>query len=906
MPDTSKNECGSCGTQAPERARFCSSCGALIVSDDLPTLSSPVPGAKTPGSRNASSRPSAVQRDTGEARFVPGTVLAGRYRIVALLGKGGMGEVYRADDLTLGQPVALKFLPSSADSDEMLARFRNEVRIARRVSHRNVCRVYDIGEAEGQHFLSMEYVEGEDLASLLKRIGRLPPDKALDVARSVCAGLAAAHEKGVLHRDLKPANVMLDRQGQVVITDFGLAALVGQVPEHDVRSGTPSYMAPEQLANGEVTAKSDIYALGLVLYEIFTGRRAFESGTLAGATRARTETKPSSPSSVVRDLDPAVERVILWCLEREPERRPRSALAVAAALPGGDPLAAALEAGDTPSPEIVAEAGETTGLRPRSALLRLGAIALGLAAILALAIRSSGLDQIGVEPPDALAQKAREILARLGYPETPYDTAHGFGPEAAAIRYFEEKEKPPSWDDVLTGRPPLVFYWYRTSPRRMLVLDFDSDLLTPGVVGIWNPPATVSGMVNVGLDARGRLNFLQVLPPEVEEAPKEARTPDWDALFVAAGLDRAQFQPAEPSWTSLAASDARMAWTGTWPGTSRPLRVEAAAFHGKPVYFTLVGPWTLPYRTHPDPRTTGEKAAGVAGVVLALLVIGAAAVLARRNYVSGRGDRRGAVRLAASVFCLHMALWLGSAHHVAALEEFGLLVASIANSLFAAGLVWLLYLSLEPYVRKHWPQTLISWSRVLAGRLRDPLVGRDLLSGVMLGLLWALIFEVFLLVVRQMGASPQLGSTEYLLEGRWVAGAWLGLLLRSIRSTLIFFLVLFLLRVLLRRRWLASLAFVVIFAAPSLLASRYLPLEGPVQLAVYSIAALAVVRFGLVALAAGILTVNLLLNVPVTASLSSWYAGSMAFVFLSVLALAVWGFYASLAGQHLWKGELFE
>ncbi len=902
--EASPTRCGSCGAPVPERARFCAACGAPIVSEDLPTLSSPVPSARRPGSK--SSHTSATTRDAAEGRFVPGTVLVGRYRIVALLGKGGMGEVYRADDLTLGQPVALKFLPSAAESEETLARFRSEVRLARRVSHTNVCRVYDIGEAEGRHFLSMEYVEGEDLASLLKRIGRLPQDKAIDVARGVCAGLAAAHEKGVLHRDLKPANVMLDRQGQVVITDFGLAALAGQVPEHDARSGTPSYMAPEQLASGEVTAKSDIYALGLVLYEIFTGRRAFESGTIAKAARARTETTPSSPSSVVKDLDPAVEHVILWCLERDPERRPRSALAVAAALPGGDPLAAALEAGVTPAPEIVAGAGETTGLRPRAALLRLAAVVVGLAAVLALSIRSSGLDQVGVESPDVLAQKARDILARLGYPGAPYDSAFGFGQEDAAIRYFEEKEKPGSWQDLLRGRPPLIFYWYRTSPQRLLALDVRSTLMTPGVVDIWDPPATLAGMVNVGLDARGQLNFLQVLPPEVEDAPVPPRAPDWDALFEAAGFERSQFQETEPRWTSLAASDARKAWTGTWPGTDLSLRIEAAAFHGRPVFFNLVSPWTPPYRSQPDRRTSGEKAATVAVIALSLVVVAVAILLARRNYLSGRGDRRGAMRLAVVVFFLQLTLWLGSAHHFPSIGEFAVLVAAVAYALLASGIVWLLYLSLEPYVRRHWPQTLISWTRLLAGRLRDPLVGRDLLSGILLGLVWSLILEAFLVAVRHAGASPQLGSTEYLLGGRWLLGVGLGLLIGSIRSTWMFFFVLFLLRVLLRRTWLAAVAFTLLFTAPLLLMSHYPLLEGPVRLAIYAIAALAVVRFGLVALAAGLLTAEFILNAPVTANLSSWYVGSMAFAYLSVLTLALWACWTSLAGQRLWKGELFD
>src|SRR3984893_9538185 len=167
-----------------------------------------------------------------------------------------MGEVYRANDLLLGQTVALKFLPARATSDEnTLARFRNEVRIARQISHPNVCRVYDIGEAEGSTYLSMEYVDGEDLASLLRRIGRLPQDKALEIARQLCAGLAAAHREGVLHRDLKPANVMLDGRGRAVMTDFGLASLAERIEGYDARSGTPAYMAPEQLAGQEVTAK---------------------------------------------------------------------------------------------------------------------------------------------------------------------------------------------------------------------------------------------------------------------------------------------------------------------------------------------------------------------------------------------------------------------------------------------------------------------------------------------------------------------------------------------------------------------------------------------------------------------------------------------------------------------------
>jgi len=156
-----------------------------------------------------------------------------------------MGEVYHADDLTLEQPVALKFLPEALGNDEeRLKRFRQEVRIARQIAHPNVCRVYDIGEADGLVFLSMEYIAVEDLSSLLRRIGRLPPDKAVEIAQQLAFGLAAAHVKGVLHGDLKPANVMLDERGEAKITDFGLAAAVGSIERGDIRSGTPATWHP--------------------------------------------------------------------------------------------------------------------------------------------------------------------------------------------------------------------------------------------------------------------------------------------------------------------------------------------------------------------------------------------------------------------------------------------------------------------------------------------------------------------------------------------------------------------------------------------------------------------------------------------------------------------------------------
>jgi tetratricopeptide (TPR) repeat protein len=261
--------------------------------------------------------------DTAPPRFAPGQVFAGRYRMVARIGRGGMGEVWRADDLTLATPVALKFIRSATAGTR--AGILNEVRLARKITHPAVCRVFDVGEADGEVFLSMELVRGEDLASLIRRVGRLPSDKVIDIARQLCGGIAAAHAVGVLHRDLKPANVLIDDQGQVRITDFGIAvAGLDRVPQALV--GTPDYMAPEQLLPGApLTERTDVYALGLLLYELVVGQHAF--------TRSGTRMSPVRPSTFLPYVNPELERVMLQALSPDPRARPASAEALAASLP---------------------------------------------------------------------------------------------------------------------------------------------------------------------------------------------------------------------------------------------------------------------------------------------------------------------------------------------------------------------------------------------------------------------------------------------------------------------------------------------------------------------------------------------------------------------------------------------
>jgi serine/threonine-protein kinase len=279
-------------------------------------------------------------------------------------------------------------------------------------------------------------------------------------------------------------------------------------------------MAPEQLTGKEVTVRSDIYALGLVLYELFTGKRVFEAKSIQELMRLHEKSAPPTPSSHVKDIDPLVERVILRCLEKDPKARPASAIQVAAALPGGDPLQAALAAGETPSPEMVAAAGEKTGLRPAVALSCLIAIIAGL---LIAAFLSSKVHLVGRLPlensPDVLANKARETISRLGYTDRPVDTAYGFNYDGGYLRYAREQGDPATYQSRLrTGRPAVIRFWYRESPQYLeagLVEGSGRPALV-GVVTPGEPPPIISGMASAVLDPQGRLIAFSAVPPQVD------------------------------------------------------------------------------------------------------------------------------------------------------------------------------------------------------------------------------------------------------------------------------------------------------------------------------------------------------------------------------------------------------
>jgi serine/threonine-protein kinase len=884
--------CSACGTPVPASDTTVSASTAAAASGSPPPASA-VDLHAAAGGRS----PFRVQE---QGHVSLGTVVAGRYRVLELLGQGGMGEVYRANDLKLGQTIALKFLTKNLAADPArTSRLLHEVRLARQVSHPNVCRVYDVGDDQGEHFISMEYVRGEDLRRLLRRIGRFPHDKAVQIARQLCAGLAAAHAEGILHRDLKPANVMLDDRGVAHIMDFGLAVLAEQ--EGGAREGTPAYMAPEQLTGGRLSVRSDLYSLGLVLYELFTGQRVFRGQTPADLLRERSS-GPASPSRLVADLDPAVERVIVRCLEPQPQRRPVSALAVSVMLPGADALTEAMAAGDTPSPSLVA-AAETEGLRPPVAVACLAGVCVSLGLVVALS--GDIADHLHADyAPQGLATKGRELLRRLGYRAASADAAGGFQLGIPYLRHAQATQLSSSGSLAAPGAAtPSIVYWYRQSPHHLVSTDFFS------IVSADSPAPVVAGMVGIELDPQGRLISLQAMPPQVEEPTDAAGEPDWSMLFDAGGLDLSRFQPVPPRWTPLGFAEIRRAWEGRHPDRPDvPIRVEAAGYRGLPVGFTLVTAWTDSRRAGGTPARVQTRAGASVQVVrlgLLLALLAAGGILTYRNLTQRRGDRRGAARLAVFVVTLVSAVWLLKADHAPTTGEFLQFVIASGWALSLAAMIWLFYIATEPYIRRRWPRMLISWSRLLAGDWRDSLVGRDVLVGTLAGIATLAARQVYLWLghapsrpIDTLNLRMLLGLPQLLAEAMFrvpaalfwgLGGAFLLLLLAG----------------LLRRDWLASVAFLLLFVVPLAVISTVPWVTAVYAAAVWTGRLMLLFRFGVLANVTHWLVWLLVDVTPLTTHLTGWYSGPTFFAVFFTAGIASWGFVRSLGGRGLSLDDLF-
>ena len=836
------------------------------------------------------SHPSITSHSTiDEGRFPPGTLLGQRYRIVSVLGRGGMGEVYRANDLILGQPVALKFLPVEMAQDEhILTRFRNEVRVARQVSHPNVCRMYDLGEVDGQPFLSMEYVDGEDLSTLLKRIGHLSQDKGVELARQLCAGLAAAHDKGVLHRDLKPANLLLNSKGQLMITDFGLAGLAEQV-QTDIRSGTPAYMAPEQLSGLEVTHKSDIYALGLVLYEMFSGKKAHAAETRAELQRLKDGGSAPSLSSLVKDLDPAIERVIERCLSPDPMRRPSSALAVSAALPGGDPLAAALAAGETPTPEMVAASGSHDGLRPRTALLLVLAIIVGWIGVAMLNSHVTLLDKIPFDQPtDALAQKAKEMIATLGYTDKPADVLYGFSKNTAYQEQLNKHFGGKAWEHLMHTRPSLVNFWYRTTPGSLWPAN-DRNIYPSEM----DPPMTVPGMVRISLDPEGRLLNFRALP-RATDSPLDGPD-DWSALFKLADLDMGMFKPVEPKGLPQVTFDQRSEWKGTISQhIPHEFRVEAAAYRGRLVHFSVAVDWGDPPAA---PPASGPDWGSRFSLLLYTSAYVFAAWMAWNNWKAGRTDRLGAWRLAILMAAGAFSTCLLAAHYNTFMNFNRAMSNWLAVSIFVGVLFGTMYMAFEPHVRKRWPEMLVGWARLFSGRFTDPLVGRHVLYGVAGAMGAGLLAGVSNMAEKSLRLDPMVGDLQALTGVRFHFATFTSLFANTIgRATFMVFLLLGL-RVLLRNQWLALAATASIFSAMIAVNSALPWFVFGIAFLMNGLMLFYLLRFGYLATVV-VMTCNYFMgHFPPDLHWANWYASSSTLCILFLAFLTAYGFRVATAGQ---------
>jgi serine/threonine-protein kinase len=901
--------CPKCNSENSDTAKFCNNCATSLQ----PSEKVPVPTQTLEKSRekltpvSSDSRPSSWD-SVMHGRFLPGTMLAARYRIVGLLGKGGMGEVYRADDIKLGQAVALKFLPPQFSKEPIrLEYFHNEVRLARQVSHPNVCRVHDIGEVEGQHFLSMEYVDGEDLATLIRRIGRLPQDKGLDIAQQICAGMAAAHDRGVLHRDLKPANVMLDGRGRVKITDFGLARLTTEQEGSDARIGTPAYMAPEQLAGGQVTEQSDIYSLGLILFEVFTGKRAYAADSVAELMKIRERSSPLVPSTIVPDIDPVVEQVIQQCLKKEPQERPQSVLAVAAALPGGDPLAAALAAGETPSPEMVAAAGKSGRMHPRIAIGWLVLLLLGLITAAFLADKATVLGRAEItERPEALDKVARDIIDNLGYDTLPKDRAYGFEYDKDYLWALRMEGNASSRSERIEQTKQLgIYFWYRQSPEYLIPV-----ARSAWIVSAVDPPQTLPRMVGVRLKGNGNLIEFFALPQKTSKQWNELKEVGWEQFFEWAGFDLGQFSVQRDEdllGMPSVSADSRLVWEGTSPIGENKVRAEAASFSGKPVYFRIFEHDPIPQGIQLGIRPSDkqpikiEKSRTVEWTYILIILI-AAALVARRSLRLGRSDRKGSFRLGLFIFSLNLFSWFFEASHVPHFGgELAIVFSGLGDAMFYAVYFGLVYLAFEPYIRRFWPKLLISWNRLLTGRFRDPSVGRDLLVGAAVGVWFFPVLESLTVIAPDwLGPVHPFWRTipSTLLGGRHLLAVSL-FCLSAVGVSLLYLLTLLLLRLLLRKWWLWAPAFVIqgalfFFLYDFTSLGRWL-----MVIALMTSLLLLYTRLGLLAAISFFFTAYILTDFPVTANLDAWYLGSSLFALGIIAAIGAYGFYISTSGRSL-------
>lgn len=831
------------------------------------------------------------------SRFAPGTTVADRYALERTLGEGGMGEVFLAHDALLGGRVALKVLGAQAKlSPHAVGALLDEARAARSIVDPHVCRVFDVGLHEGEPYLAMEYVPGTDLAHVLAGEGRLDAPRARALALQLARALAAIHARGLLHRDLKPANVLIDGEGNARVTDFGLAAPIAAASDPALLGGTPGYVAPEVLAGAEPGVASDLFALGVVLFEAVTGRRAFlnhASVRVFGETRH----EPPSPAHFGIETDPVLERVIAACLDPDPARRPASAAAVAAALAIDDPLTAVVGLGQHPSPRVIA-ASQARGYIPPSGAPRAAlAVVLAIAGLLMLHASTLSADRAGLaRSPAELSTRAREILASVD--ANAGESGHRF----AGYSALEGVREPGGlYPRGIADPGSDVFFWYRESNVALVNWDILAVVTKGGRVTESQPPLTEFGSAAIWIDPRtSRLMLMQIAPPPLLEPRSDGPPAEVErafaALFEHAGLDAARFTQTEPLVALATSCSSRWSWRGR-EGT-REVVVEAGTLGERPCLFAVFE--RAPASAGQSAAVAREETAFHVVYLASPLLLVVALGLGWSHLRAGRGDPWGAFGLAVFVFAT-----LGVGHLLqtdypsqptfAALFAIGGLSGPLLGALGA----FVLYMAFEPSAQRLWPRSLVSWSRWLQGRRRDPLVAAHVVIGVLVSVAMEILVRVTVAIdalgARQslpiphapQDALPGLRHGLALLlnapfEGLFLALLWLALLV--------------VLRLVVRRASWAIVAAVVVIALPTVaLAERPLSTLAFAAVVQAAAAVAVLVRFGLLPCAVMQSCTFVLANVPLTVALGTWYAPASA---LAVGAVAILGLGAAWVAGH--------
>ncbi len=651
--------------------------------------------------------------DLGTSRRVElamGTWFDERFLIGHRIGQGGMGTVYLAEDRVLNKRVAVK----TFDKD-VVTQFREQVvaetALAQRVTHINVCRIHDIKLGHEPAYLTMEYIDGEDLDQTLLRIGRFVPERALQVACEICQGLSAAHEQGVIHRDIKPRNIMLDSSGIVRITDFGLARISYGIEPSSI-AGTLNYMAPEQQQGHGTSELSDIYALGLVLHEIYTGQLPAGWGP-ASSDLATSGWIP--PSRLVPELDSRVERTILRCLQTDPTARPQSVRAIMGELAGTDRLTLSLS---------------DYSLRSTAPLRWMTIAALVGLVLCWLTSPFRPLEQTDFElaSPRRYQERATALIAEFGH-----QLAGQRDHQASGFVYsFPYRNEPREANQSLG-------YWYRQAagPLTPTVMSLNRNQ-PPTRVHTQDPPWTEPAMLGLELNTQGHLREYRHVPAAqgMGRAPANLER-ELEQLFSAANLkyqafERQSFEPAPGLW---------LAGVFGALGTDLLFRVVGDSDHPTVVLVGIkeqrVTHFRVTNRTN-ETSFSNPFADNLNDVLFLVVSMGGMlwVVLSKRNSSSREGDAHAAKVTAAIVFSsLAASTVLSESHTLDLHQEIGLIQLGLLNALFWSALLWLLYVSLAPMVRRELPRSIDGWRRVTHGQFRHPQVALWTICGAMLGTL---------------------------------------------------------------------------------------------------------------------------------------------------------------------------